>query len=100
MKCITTWRAVKRPPYCVRRWHSIYLYFEHRDGRLELIGKEIPHERILNHIHTFIRSVNPHFKSYYTREIACENGVYSYDVGSHTEFFWASPEPLKEVPNL
>ena len=74
----------------------MYLYFEHSSGSLSFVGecsKENVGQKILDHIH----SLNPNYKTYYIRSWGDDKQGYTYDVGSHTEFYHLYKERHTEV---
>ena len=60
------------------------LYFEDRFGREREIAVVADKDAALKEIDNFLKAYN--YKSYYTRYWT-RDGVTTFDVGSHTEFF-------------
>ena len=60
------------------------LYFEDRFGREREIAEVADQAAAMQEINKFLDAHN--YKSYYTRYWT-RNGVTTFDVGSHTEFF-------------
>ena len=69
----------------------MYLYFQNSYGKHRLIGTPETTEESFKIFREFCTERN--FKIYYVRSWS-PNGKTIYDVGSHTEFFVETKEPL------
>ena len=65
----------------------MHLYFEDSRGNFRLVCKNCNKENVHECIINYVRSLNPNYKIYYVRFWGNEEHGYTYDVGSHTEFF-------------
>ena len=63
------------------------LYFEHSNGGLTLVRSDCPQDNVLSEIKSYVKLLNPNYKIYYIRSWGDDIQGYTYDVGSHTEFF-------------
>lgn len=62
------------------------LYFDRSNGERVTIAENISKQEVYKRITEAVKSMNPNYKIYYTREWETTEGT-RYDVGSHTEFF-------------
>lgn len=63
------------------------LYFETSNRTVREVKKNIPEEKVIAEIYSYVEKLNPNYKIYYVRHWN-ENGKTWYDVGSHSEFFY------------
>ena len=63
------------------------LYFIRSNGEKRLVKENVDKETAMNHIREYVASLNPNFQIYYFRYWEKDGGT-TYDIGSHTEFFW------------
>lgn len=72
----------------------MYLYFKRSNGELQLVDDNVESDEVVFPIiDKDIKRRNPNFKVYYIRTIHHEDCI-SYDVGSHTEFYYLSDRPM------
>lgn len=64
------------------------LYFQHSDGSLTLVRANCPHDDVYDEIYAYVKQLNPKFEIHYIRTWGNDIAGYTYDVGSHTEFFY------------
>ena len=62
------------------------LYFQHSDGRHSLVAENVDPKDALSLIYADVAKRNPRYEIYYVRRWE-RDGVTTYDVGSHTEFY-------------
>ena len=67
------------------------LYFENASGEHRLVKENLIEEAIIPAIYSYINLINPNYKVYYINSHMEENKIW-YDVGSHSEFFFAIPQ--------
>lgn len=63
--------------------------FKNSNGQERDIGNVVDFNDVFKVIKSFLDEKN--YKSYYTRYWKNEKGIYIFDVGSHTEFFYLYP---------
>ena len=63
------------------------LYFERSNGEEILVKENVNNEKVLTDIKEYVNKLNPNYKIYYVRSWTID-GKTTYDVGSHTEFFY------------
>lgn len=73
----------------------MYLYFQHSNGSFSLVA-ECKKDEVGKYMMDDLNARNPTFKVYYVRSWGNEEEGYTYDVGSHTEFYKLSRERLTE----
>ena len=75
----------------------MYLYYKNALGKYTFLGEatlETAQGMIVNHVH----KLNPNYRIYYIRQLGpYEDGSFSYDVGSHSEFFYLYKEARKDA---
>jgi hypothetical protein len=69
----------------------MFLYFEHDDGHRSFIT-ECDRENVFTPIYDFVKELNPNYKIPYVRIWGDNVKGYTFDVGSHTEFFHLLPK--------
>lgn len=73
----------------------MYLYFEHSNGSLSFIS-ECAEDDVWQYITQCVKQLNPNYQIYYVRSWGDKEHGYTYDIGSHTEFFHLYKERLSE----
>lgn len=64
------------------------LYFQHSDGSFSIVRKNCPQDEVYAEMRNYIATLNPNYEIPYVRSWGNDIQGYTYDVGSHTEFFF------------
>lgn len=67
------------------------IYFDDGHGEPYKVSLARAEDEIVPAIIKWVQEVNPRYKIYYVRFYTDEEGVRHYDVGSHSQFFFANP---------
>lgn len=67
------------------------IYFDNGYGEPYKISFARTEDEIVPAIIKWVQEVNPRYKIYYIRFYTDEEGVQHYDIGSHSQFFFANP---------
>lgn len=67
------------------------IYFDDGHGEPYKVSLARVEDEIVPAIIKWVQEVNPRYKIYYVRFYTDEEGVRHYDVGSHSQFFFANP---------
>lgn len=68
------------------------LYFKRSNGEIRLVKENATKDTAYNEIVKEVHRINPQFKIYYVRMWGDDNEGYTFDVGSHSEFFYLCEE--------